>query len=82
MREYLSLEENRLKKIVCNCCGRTLKMENGILKEECISADHVFGYFSKRDGVRHRFDLCEDCYQKLIDGFFVPVEEEEEKELL
>lgn len=82
MREYLSLEENRLKKIVCNCCGRTLKMENGILKEECISTDHVFGYFSKRDGVRHRFDLCEDCYQKLIDGFFVPVEEEEEKELL
>ena len=44
--------------------------------------DQVIGYFSKKDGIRHRFDLCEDCYDKLVQGFVLPVEETAENELL
>lgn len=82
MREYFNLEENRLQRVVCNCCGRELKVENGYLKEGCISVDHTFGYFSRKDGIRHRFDLCEDCYEKMTGQFALPVEESEENELL
>lgn len=82
MREYSGEGNRMLEGIVCNGCGRRLRMENGSLREACVSVDHLFGYFSRRDGIRHRFDLCEDCYQKLIEGFAVPVEEEEEQELL
>ncbi|MCI5954697.1 MAG: hypothetical protein MRZ49_09035 [Lachnospiraceae bacterium] len=69
-------------RVVCNRCGKELKLENGILKEGCISADVCFGYFSRRDGARHRFDLCEDCYDEMISRFCVPVETTESTELL
>lgn len=82
MRKFQTGEKDKLVMVVCNGCGRQLKVENGYLKEGCFSADQVFGYFSKRDGVRHRFDLCEDCYQRWIDDLAVPVEESEERELL
>lgn len=80
MRKYQ--EKEKLIQVVCNGCGRELKVENGYLKEGLFTADQVFGYFSKRDGVRHRFDLCEECYEKLLERFKIPVEEIEEKELL
>lgn len=70
------------EKVICNCCKKELKLEKGVLKEEYFSVDHVFGYFSRKDGIRHRFDLCEDCYDKLIQSFALPVEETVENELL
>ena len=32
-----------------------------------------WGYFSKKDGETHSFDLCEECYDKWIGGFQIPV---------
>ena len=75
-------EKKELTEIVCNACGKKMLVENGILKEECIHIAHDFGYFSERDGETHSFDLCEDCYSKIIAGFKLPVESEERKELL
>ena len=37
---------------------------------------------SWRKAVVHRFELCEACYDKIIAGFQIPVEIEEETELL
>lgn len=82
MRQYENVEENRLQRVVCNQCGKELKVENGYLKEGCFSVDYLFGYFSDKDGLRHHFDLCEECYQKMVDSFRVPVEESIENELL
>lgn len=62
MRTYLDQKikkkENELTAVTCNCCKKELLVENGILKEECVSFSHLFGYFSERDGEKHRFDLC------------------------
>lgn len=82
MRKYRAEEIEKLEKVICNGCGRELKIKNGYLKEGCFSARHGFGYFSRRDGLQHSFDLCEDCYEKWIGSFVIPVEEEEIKELL
>ena len=82
MRKYNSENEPVLQEVVCNQCGKALKVENGILKEGCFHGDFAFGYFSERDGVRHKFELCETCYNKLIAGFQIPVEETQEQELL
>ncbi|MCM1044877.1 MAG: hypothetical protein NC417_05160 [Candidatus Gastranaerophilales bacterium] len=70
------------EKIICNYCKKELKSEKGILREGCFSVDYVFGYFSRKDGVRHRFELCEDCYDRMIQSFALPVEETAENELL
>lgn len=82
MRRYESESNGQLVQVVCNQCKKELKLENGYLKEGCFTADYVFGYFSHRDALRHRFDLCEDCYNKLIAGFQIPIEEISENELL
>lgn len=82
MRQYQEKEKSKLVKVVCNGCGRELKVENGYLKEGCFNAERMFGYFSSKDGMRHHFDLCEDCYERLTGSFVIPVEEEEDQELL
>lgn len=76
-------ETNReLTAVICNKCGKELKVEDGYVKEGCFTANSVFGYFSRKDGIRHRFDLCEDCYDEWISAFAAPVEESEENELV
>ena len=80
MRLYA--EKRTLEKIVCNQCGRELKLENGIVQEGVFQGETRFGYFSGKDGERHSFDLCEECYDRLTGRFLVPVTMEEELELL
>ena len=82
MRKYLDENSNELIAVVCNECGKYLLVENGILKEGCFEGDAVFGYFSKKDGQIHSFDLCEDCYDKMIARFRIPVQDREAMELL
>lgn len=82
MRVYADQKETELVQAVCNCCGKNLLVENGFLKEECIHVEHAFGFFGTKDGMNHRFDLCEECYRKIMEGFSVPAEEWERTELL
>ena len=69
-------------KIFCNKCGKELKQQEDMIREGYFSADVIFGYFSNKDGLRHRWDLCENCYDELTDSFQIPVEENEESELV
>lgn len=80
MREYD--EQKNLKKVLCNVCNKELNVEQGILKEGCFHADYTWGYFSTRDGMRHQFDLCEECYDRFALSFQIPVTETEKTELI
>ncbi|MDD6627778.1 MAG: hypothetical protein ACI4SN_07900 [Lachnospiraceae bacterium] len=82
MRVYLDENRTELVTVVCNACRKELLVENGILKEECIHVEHNFGFFGSRDGECDTFDLCEDCYRKIVANFSIPVEKWERKELL
>ncbi len=82
MRQYENSLEKKLVKAVCNRCGRTLRVENGVLKEGCFHAKDTFGYFSSDDGSCEEFDLCEECYHEMIAGFEIPVTRTEATELL
>lgn len=66
----------------CNQCGRPLKKENNIITEGALQLDLTWGYFSEKDGERHKFVLCEPCYDAWIKGFTVPVEITDMLELL
>ena len=72
MRRYVDGQDKKLVKVVCNKCGREL----------CFEAEAAFGYFSRKDGTIHYFDLCEDCYDEWTAQFRVPVEETENLEFL
>lgn len=81
MRRYQE-QTKELKQVVCNCCGRTLNVEQGILKEGACRLETEFGYFSDKDMEIHSFDLCEACYDRIVSGFAVPVEVKERTEFV
>lgn len=80
MRKYN--EQGDITKVVCNRCGKEMKVENGVVKEGWVPANIVFEYFSNRDGERHKFDLCESCYDEITGTFQIPIDITEDTELL
>lgn len=68
--------------LFCNCCKKQICVENGIAKEGILEFSVEWGYFSKKDGEIHSFDLCEDCYERIIASFEIPVKVVEKTELL
>ena len=79
MRRYRN--GGMLETVICNCCGKKMVVENGILREGAISIDHMWDYFSEKDGEVHHFDLCEGCYDEIVSQFRIPVDTEEQTEL-
>jgi ribosomal-protein-alanine N-acetyltransferase len=66
------------KQIICNGCGRILKAE----RQDFLTVQKEWGYFSQKDLQIHEFHLCEECYDKMIAGFKIPVEVIETTEVL
>ena len=60
------------RKLFCNGCGRVLKCENDILREDVFEGKKQWGYFSGRDGEIHSFLLCEECYDEMVKKFVIP----------
>lgn len=76
MRQFkiYNKQEKEITKIVCNQCGKEIEVVNGIAKEEVLTVEKQWGYFSDKDTELHQFDMCEECYDKLISSFRIPVE--------
>lgn len=66
----------------CNCCGKMIKTEQGIQKEDTLDIIKDWGYFSARDTERHEIVLCEPCYDKWISGFRIQPKVTERTEVL
>ena len=81
MRQYQIKETKEIKKIICNQCGKEIPVVDGYPREGVFSADQEWGYFSEKDGERHSFDLCEECYDRLLASFKVPADIENRTEL-
>lgn len=75
MRFYKDKEKKQLESVLCNCCGRKLLMTGNHTAEGVLHVIKDWGFFSKKDLVRHEFDLCENCYDKMIAEFQIPVTE-------
>ncbi|MCB7306354.1 hypothetical protein NE683_19890 [Bariatricus massiliensis] len=76
MRQFkiYNKQEKEITKIICNQCGKEIEVVNGIAKEEVLTVEKQWGYFSDKDTEFHQFDMCEQCYDKLISSFRIPVE--------
>ena len=78
MRRYTMKERRETETIFCNGCGKEIKIKDGVIREGLISVEKRWGYFSDKDNEVHRFDLCEDCYDRMVSQFVIPVEKENE----
>lgn len=74
MHQYQLKKTKVISKIICNQCGREISVINGRPEKEVLCVEHTWGYFSEKDGENHRFDLCEECYDRLLKGFLIPAE--------
>ncbi|HHT97982.1 MAG TPA: hypothetical protein GXZ90_08835 [Clostridiales bacterium] len=68
--------------ILCNVCGKEIKLNNGILKEDVFEASKEWGFFSNRDLEVHHFNICESCYENMIENFKIPVTIMDKREVL
>ena len=75
MRQYKIQEKKEVEKIICNKCGKEILVKNGVSEEDVLSVQKRWGYFSKKDNDVHEFDLCEECYDKWIATFLIPIEQ-------
>ncbi len=80
MRKYG--KNGQLESVVCNQCGKKIAVKSGIVREGAVMVDHAWDYFSEKDGDVHHFDLCEACYDEFIAQFQIPVDVEEQTELI
>ena len=46
-------KNGQLETLICNGCGKKLAVSQGIIREGAISIDHVWDYFSEKDGQVH-----------------------------
>lgn len=56
-------------KIVCNLCAKEIEKDLTGNFYDYIEINKEWGYLSDFDGQTHSFDLCEECYKKLISSF-------------
>ena len=82
MKRAAHINKSENHPVYCNYCGKVLKVENGILKEDAFEATKEWGYFSKRDMEVHHFNLCEECYERIISEFKIPVYVKKKLEVL
>ncbi len=82
MRKYNIGKTRKLERICCNKCGRELKMQGDIVCEGAYIAEYTWNYFSNKDGEVHSFDLCEKCYDEIINNFILPIDIEKRSELM
>ena len=68
--------------VVCNRCGKQIKVEKGIAKEDYLHVRKDWGYFSNKDGFTQEFILCEKCVEMVTRDFVLPAAFRETKELL
>lgn len=71
-------------KVYCNCCGNEIRMKENtqIALEDYVKIEKTWGYFSKKDGVRQKMNICESCFDAWTSAFVVAPCEEDELELL
>lgn len=63
--------------IRCQCCGETIKKIDKRNYPDYLSIDKTWGYFSNKDLERHRFIICERCYDRWTSSFVLPIDKEE-----
>lgn len=64
--------QNKITDVKCNCCGKLIYKDSLGNISDYLSVSKRWGYGTTLDNEEHNFDLCEDCYKKIISTFVIP----------
>lgn len=62
-----------IEKVFCNVCGEEIKKDIYGYYNDYIHIEKKWGYNSDFDGEKHSFDICSQCYKKMVSDFKIPV---------
>lgn len=68
MRRFVTKPKNVLDDIICDVCSRSCKTPLADFEHATVSAD--WGYSSRKDGQQTRIDLCESCFDTIINHIY------------
>jgi len=66
--------EKKIAQVICNGCGKEFLPNINDAFPNCFHVETRWEYGSQFDNEQHLFDLCEDCYQKMVNEFSIPIE--------
>lgn len=76
MLEEMQQSKQITENVKCNCCGKMIeKIEKLNTHVDYLRVEKTWSYFSNKDLTKQCFNLCETCYDKLIETFIIPAEE-------
>lgn len=61
-----------MSEIRCNVCGRLIMFGEMHNKEDYLTMQKEWGYFSKKDGRKYTIRMCEDCFDRFIEKLCIP----------
>lgn len=64
MKTYIEVTRKIEHQIYCDVCGDCCTKE---YESEYATLEALWGYFSKKDGDRFDIQLCEKCFDEIID---------------
>lgn len=62
--------------LVCNKCKKNIKKNLHNYYDDFLKIEKRWGYHSSFDNEVHYFNLCENCYNELINSFLIPITKE------
>jgi len=68
IRKTITIEkqDDIVQDIVCNICAKLIPKNEFGYAQDFLEIDKTWGFHSPFDGEAHRFDICLDCYKKLL----------------
>lgn len=58
--------------VYCNCCGKPITTASQLYKDY-LQVEKTWRYFSTKDSMTHKFNICETCYDRFTSNFVIPV---------
>lgn len=68
----ISIQKDEIDEVICNMCGQKIEKDDNGHFADYLQVYKRWGYYSSHDGEEHSFDLCENCYNNIINKFKIP----------
>lgn len=67
MKTYKKKTVKSVDKIYCDCCGQDCTITEPVHEHEYAELSATWGYFSQQDGQQFDIQLCETCFNEVLD---------------
>lgn len=66
MKTYKQVKKKVIDQIICDCCGQSCTMNEPFDEHEYATLEATWGYFSNQDGTQYNIELCESCFNDVL----------------